>query len=377
MSTTPEELLTQVTDDGTVPGGVTAVCTAGGEPDIVAGGLSSVDGAPMAKDAIFRIQSMTKPVTAAAALRLVEAARLSLDDNIEYWLPELAGRRVLTSPDAQLTDTVPAVRPITLRHLLTNMSGYGNVVESPLMRAMQDNGTYAGPEPVALDADAWLSRMAELPLAFQPGEGWRYHHSFGILGILLSRVVGMPLNEHLRTNLFEPLGMIDTGYWAPPGQSHRLPAAYRHGDSGLVETDPAGRGFYATEPPFDVSHSELVSTAGDYARFLRMLADGGVAADGGRLLSAEHVAMMTADQTPASAKTPESFFPGFWNDQGWGFGVGVHTGGPYVGRFEWSGGQGTTFWVDPDGTVAILLTQVEIGPRMFTVLEAFQHVAPR
>ena len=135
------------------------------------------------------------------------------------------------------------------------------LVDSPLQQAMAENGTEAGPEPLSLGAEEWLTRLAELPLAFQPGEGWRYHHSFSVLGILLARLTGRPLGEHLAEDLFGPLGMTDTALWVPEEKLDRLPAAYRHGEDGLVETEPAGGGFYAGPPPFDVSHGELVSTA--------------------------------------------------------------------------------------------------------------------
>ncbi|GAA3637795.1 serine hydrolase [Microbacterium awajiense] len=375
MSTPLEELLTRAVDDGMIPGAVAAVGRPDADPEFVAVGAAWVGGPPMRPDAIFRIQSMTKAVTAVATLRLVEAKRLRLDDPVERWLPELADRRVLITPDADLADTVPAVRPITVRHLLTNMSGYGMVVESPLMHAMQANGTYAGPEPVSLGADEWLARLAELPLAFQPGDGWRYHQSFGILGILLSRITGMPLGRHLREELFEPLGMIDTDFTVPPDRADRLPAAYSHSADGMVETEPAVGGFYVGDPPFDVSHAELVSTAADYLRLLRMLARGGET-DGVRMLTPEHVRMMTTDQVPAAAKTPDSFFPGFWEGMGWGFGVGVQTNGAHAGRWGWSGGLGTDFRVDPDGTAAVLLTQVELGERTMPLLASFQQVSP-
>jgi CubicO group peptidase (beta-lactamase class C family) len=355
---------------GTIPG---AVAVHGADnAAVIATGLAAVGGRPMRDDAIMRIQSMTKPITAVAALRLVEAGRLGLDQNLEEWLPELADRRVLSSPIAALDDTVPARRAITLRHLLTNSSGYGMaLVSSPLQQAMADNGTEAGPEPPSLGADEWLTRLAELPLAFQPGEGWRYHHSFGLLGILVARLTDRPLGEHLAEDLFDPLEMTDTALWVPVEKLDRLPAAYRHGSAGLVETEPAGRGFYAGPPPFDVSHGELVSTARDFHRFTRMLAAGG-RAGGQQMISADHLRLMISDQVPAENKTPDSFFPGFWDGMGWGFGVGVQTDGPQRGRYGWSGGQGTNFFVDPDGTVGILLTQVEMGEQMWPVLAEFQ-----
>src|SRR4051795_10425565 len=214
--------------------------------------------------AIMRIQSMTKVITSVAPLRLVESGRLGLDQSVEEWLPELAGRRVLSTAGGALDDTVPARRAITVRHLMTNASGYGMAMaDSPLGRAMAENGTEAGAEPLTRGADEWLARLSELPLAFHPGEGWRYHHSFALLGILLARLTGRSLEEHLAEDLFAPLGMTDTALSVPRQKLDRLPAAYRHGGDGLVETEPAGGGFYAGSPMFDVSHGELVSTVAD------------------------------------------------------------------------------------------------------------------
>jgi CubicO group peptidase (beta-lactamase class C family) len=368
-----EAFVARHVEAGTTPGVVALV--GGRDPEVVTAGVASIDGEPMRADAIMRIQSMTKPIVAVAALRLVEAGRIGLDESVDGWLPELADRRVLTTPDAPVTDTFAARNAITLRHLLTLGSGYGmEFTDTPLKNAMAANGTDAGPEPVALGADEWLARLAELPLAFQPGDGWRYHHSLAILGILVARVTGRPLGEHLAEDLFDPLGMPDTAFWVPEEKLDRLPAAYRHGDAGVVETEPAGGGFYAGPPPFDVSHAELVSTVGDYHRFLRALVDGR-AAEGAPLISDDHLRQMTTDQVPAKNKTPESFFPGFWDRTGWGFGVGIDTTGPHRGRYGWSGGQGTNFYVDPNGTVGILLTQVEMGERMGAMLEEFHALS--
>jgi CubicO group peptidase (beta-lactamase class C family) len=370
-----EGFLVRHVESGTVPG---AVALRGGrDPEVVATGVASVDGDPMRDDAIMRIKSMTKAITSVAALRLVEAGRVGLDQSLEEWLPELADRRVLTSPTAPLDDTVPAHRPITLRHLLTMGSGYGmEFGESPLQKAMADQGMEGGPDPVTLGADDWLARLADLPLAFQPGEGWRYHHSFAVLGILMARLTGRALREHLAEDLFEPLGMPDTAFWVPKEKLDRLPAAYRHGEGGLVEVEPARGGFYAWPPPFDVSHGELVCTARDYHRFLRMLVESG-RVEGAPVLSEGHLRQMTSDQVPVENKTPDSFFPGFWDGTGWGFGVGVETSGPRRGRYGWSGGQGTNFYVDPDGTVGILLTQVAMGEHMSGMVNEFQALPPR
>jgi CubicO group peptidase (beta-lactamase class C family) len=373
VSRTLQDLLIRHVAAGIIPGGV-ALCGSG-NAEVVTAGVASIGGAPMREDAIFRIQSMTKAITSIAALRLVEAGRLELDQSLTDWLPELADRRVLRHPTAELDDTVPARRAITLRHLLTNTSGYGMVIQaSPLQRAMVANGTEAGPEPPAMGADDWLRQLAQLPLAFQPGEGWRYHHSFAVLGILISRVTGRPLGEHLADDIFGPLGMTDTALWVPEGKLDRLPAAYRHGDEGLVEIEPAGGGFYAGPVSFDVSHGELVSTAGDYHRFAQMLADEG-RVDGQVMISPGHLQKMTSDQVPAAGKTADSFFfPEFWDGVGWGFGVAVRTEGPQRGRIGWSGGLGTNFFVDTDGTIGILLTQVEMGEDLAPLVAEFQSL---
>jgi CubicO group peptidase (beta-lactamase class C family) len=366
------ELLIRHVDVGTIPGGVALM--GAGNAEVVTAGAASIGGGPMGEDAIMRIQSMTKAITSVAALRLVEAGRLELDQPLVDWLPELADRQVLRGPTAELDDTVPARRAITLRHLLTNTSGYGMVMQaSPLEQAMVANGTEAGPEPPAMGADDWLRRLTELPLAFQPGEGWRYHHSFAVLGILIARVTGRPLGEHLAEEVFAPLGMTDTALWVAEGKLDRLPAAYRHGDDGLVEIEPASGGFYAGPPSFDVSHGELVSTARDYHRFARMLAEGG-RVNGQPMISPDHLQQMTSDQVPAACKTANSFFPRFWDGMGWGFGVAVKTEGPQRGRIGWSGGLGTDFFVDPDGTVGILLTQVEMGKDMSPLVAEFQSL---
>jgi CubicO group peptidase (beta-lactamase class C family) len=373
MTSALQDLLERHVASGTVPGVVASLGTT--EPKIVAAGAMSVGGAPMGADAIMRIQSMTKAVTTVAALRLVEAGRLSLDEPVERWLPELADRPVLKHPTADLAATSPAVRAITLRHLLTNSSGYGMVLtECPLQRAMADRDIEAGIDPVRLGAEEWLARLAALPLAFQPGQGWRYHHSFAILGVLIARVAGRRLPDHLADDLLGPLGLGDTGLWVSAGNLARLPASYRHTDAGLVELEPAAGGCYAGQPRFDVSHAELVSTGRDYTRFARMLADGG-RFEGQQIVSEEHLRLMTSDQVPALAKTPDSFFPGFWDGTGWGLGVGVDTEGGRAGRYGWSGGLGTNFFVDPDGTVGVLLTQVEMGQRMQLLLEEF-HALP-
>ncbi|MFB7250323.1 serine hydrolase domain-containing protein [Microbacterium sp. NPDC056234] len=365
--------LTRLLDDhiarGTAPGIIVADGTADGRLDITTAG-------DLADDAIVRIQSMTKAITAVATLRLVQNGHLNLDDPIERWLPELADRRVLRTPTSPLTDTEPANRPITVRHLLTNTSGYGMLaMPSPLKDAMIANRTEASQDAVELGAQDWLNALAELPLAFQPGNGWRYHHSFGLLGILLSRLTGGPLDEHLTTDLFEPLGMVDTSSTVPPHKADRLPAAHGRDAQGvLFEIEPRAGGFYVGPAPFDVSHAELVSTARDYAAFARMLASGGTV-DGERFVDPALLALLRTDQVPEALKTPDSFFPGFWDGLGWGFGVAVVTAGEHAGRYGWSGGLGTDFFIDQDGSFRIVLTQMEMGPAVMALFDDLQQAA--
>ncbi|SDM03577.1 serine hydrolase domain-containing protein [Microbacterium azadirachtae] len=365
MTSQVQEIIERHVAQGTAPGIVVADGDASGRLDVVSAG-------DFGDDAIVRIQSMTKPVLAVATLRLVQDGRLDLDAPVERWMPELADRRVLRTPDSALDDVVPATSPITVRHLLTNTSGYGmTTTPGPLRDAMVANRTQASQEAVALGAQDWLDALAALPLMFSPGEGWRYHHSFGVLGILLGRVVGRSLEEHLAEDLFEPLGMVDTGYTVPRPQAHRLPAAFRHGDDGpLIPIEPAGDGFYMAPAPFDLSHAELVSTASDYAAFARMLAAGGRFGD--RLVVEPRLLdEMRTDRIPPRLKTPDSFFPGFWDGMGWGYGVAVQTEGPHRGRYGWSGGLGTDVYIDPDGSFRVILTQIEMGPqamRLFTDL---------
>lgn len=373
------ELLGRHVDEGTAPGILAALGSADAAPEVAAAG-------DLAPDAVVRIQSMTKPVLAVATLRLVAAGRLTLDDPVARWLPELAEPRVLRTPEAELDDTVPARGPVTVRHLLTNTSGHGMILTpSPLQTAMAERGVEAGPQPWALPADDWLSTLAGLPLVGQPGQVWRYHHSFGMLGILLTRALGRPLGEHLAEDLLTPLGMVDTAYLVPAGQAHRLPAAHRREEDGtLVEVDPAGSGPFVAAPDDtdgaqgpggtpDLSHGELVSTLHDYAAFARMLAAGGVH-DGRQVVDPGLLHLMRTDQVPAVAKTPDSFFPGFWESNGWGFGVAVETAGPHAGRYGWSGGLGTDVFVDPGGRYGVLLTQVEMGPPAFRLIADLQQL---
>lgn len=355
MARTLRSLLEEHVRRGTMPG---AIASLGRELDPVAVGAADLRGTPLPPDAIVRIQSMTKLVTAVAALRMVQDGRLGLDSPVATWLPELSAPRVLVSPEGPLEDTVPAERPITLRDLLTNQSGYGMIAtDSPLQQAMRDARVEPTNDPIDRDSQAWVEDLARLPLAHQPGQGWRYHLSFMLLGILLGRAAGTSTGELLRGEVLDAAGMVDTGFRVDDARRSRLVPALRRTADGFEETEPAAGGFHVGPAPFDVSHGELVSTLADYHRFLTALLDGA-------LLDAPLLAALRTDQIAPAAKTEDSFFPGFWDGLGWGFGVSVVTEGPHRGRWGWSGGQGTDFFVDPDGTIGIVLTQVEMDEQV-------------
>jgi CubicO group peptidase (beta-lactamase class C family) len=346
---------------GAAPG-VVAVLARGGETVVQSAG-------DVRPDSIFRIASMTKPVVAVAALICVEECVLRLDDPVDEYLPELAGRRVLTRVDAPLDDTVPAERAITLRDLLTFRLGlgfgqgmWGPPGSVPIMDALNDlpNGK---PAPAVVPGPReWMRRVGELPLVAQPGERWLYNIGSDILGVLIARASGQTLEQFLRERLFEPLGMPDTGFWVPTASISRLPPLYTT-DPGtgkpVVDDPPSGQ--WATPPAFESGSGGLVSTADDYAAFAAMLRGGGVY-QGVRILSRPAVSLMTSDQLPAAVKAVSGLLPGDFDDTGWGFGVSVVTRRTQLyhcaGTYGWNGGLGTTWVNDPaEDLTLILLTQ--------------------
>lgn len=353
---------------GAAPGAV-ALIAVQDEVHLTAVGSMHVDGPePMREDTLFRMASASKPVTAAAVMALVEEGRLRLDDAVERWLPELADRRVLRQPDGPLTDTEPARRPITVRDLLTFTWGFGMVLAPPdtypIQTAIRELGIGSdGTSPSALEPDEWLRRLGGLPLMRQPGEQWLYNTGSDVLGLLVSRVAGRSFGEFSRERIFEPLGMVDTGFSVPAGQLHRLPTSYAHDPErgGLVVWDEVG-GKYSSPPAFEVGGDGLVSTARDFHAFFHMLLDGGRGPNG-RVLSAESVHAMTTDQLTPAQQAEKSRFPEYFGDHGgFGFGMGVRTvprGGAGIGQFGWDGGLGTSVQADPTlGLIGVLLTQV-------------------
>ena len=352
---------------GALPGFVAAVHHRGREIVDAVGTQAFGGDAPMNRDTIFRLASMTKPITAVAAMILVEECRIRLDDPVDKWLPELADRSVLRTIESSLDDTVPAIRPITMRDLLTFRSGYGEVAflspTCPLQRAMSGAGLTLGEYPFTFTHDEFLKRLGGLPLAHQPGERWLYHTSAEILGVLIARVTSQSLATFLRERIFEPLGMSDTNFYVPAAKLDRLPICYtRDFATGKVAVlHEAHGGFYARPPVFEAGGGGLVSTADDLLAFGRMMLNKG-AHGRERVLSRATVELMTMDQITLEQKARSPFFPGFWDECSWGLGLGVVTTRREIARvpgcFGWDGAFGTSWWVDPrEQLIGLFLTQ--------------------
>ena len=348
-----------------IPGLVALVHQRGREHVETIGAMAFGSDLPMRRDTIFRLASTTKPITAAGAMTLVEDCRIRLDDAVEEWLPELRDRRVLRTIDGPLDDTVPALRPITVRDLLTFRSGYGEVgfiaPMSPLQKALTDSRLPLSEWPFAGNPDEFMKRLGALPLASQPGERWLYHMSAEILGVLISRVSGMSLGAFLRQRIFEPLGMTDTGFQVPEADLDRLPACYGTdmATGKLVVLDEARSGYAARPPVFESGAGGLVSTADDLLAFGRMML---VRGGGERVLSRPSIELMTMDQLTPAQKAVSPFFEHFWDTRGWGLGMGVVTARGDVaevpGRFGWDGAFGTSWYVDPNAElIGILMMQ--------------------
>ncbi|MFF0744919.1 serine hydrolase domain-containing protein [Streptomyces sp. NPDC004111] len=332
-------------------------------------------GAPMLRDTIFRMASTTKPVAVAATMVLLDECRLRLDDPVDEWLPELAGRQVLRRPDGPLDDTVAARRPITVRDLLTSTCGLGldmTAADSPMMAAYFARKIYGenGWLLPAVEPDEWIRRLGTLPLMHQPGERWMYNVSDDVLGVLVARVTGRPFEAFLRERIFEPLGMKDTGFHVPADKIHRLPPLYapdpRTGE--FTVGDPAEGGHHSRPPAFASAGGGLDSTVDDYHAYFRMLLNGGTHGTD-RILSRQAVELMTTNRLTAEqtaslqswARSVVHLSHGQGQTGGWGFGMTVRTyRGDYapVGQFGWDGGAGTTTYADPkNGLVGMLLTQ--------------------
>jgi CubicO group peptidase (beta-lactamase class C family) len=325
---------------------------------------------PLQRDDLFRIASMTKPVTSMAALMLLEEGRVALEDPLSRWAPELARLRVLRAPTGPLDDTRPAERPITIGDLLTHRSGltYGAFWPGPLARAHAE--ALGGDIDSPLTPDQWIAALGTLPLVGQPGLAFHYGHSTDLLGLLIARIEGAPLGEVLARRIFKPLGMKDTGFTVPDTQRARCVEPFGFDENGRLAARQEGPGgSFSAERPTDwtfVSGGQgLWSTLDDYLRFARLFVQAGEV-DGVRLLRPDTLALMTSNRLSEEQRTHAEVFgrPVFGTGHGFGLGVAVVLSpekasplvcGGGVGAVGWPGGFGSWWQADPNDCSILLL----------------------
>jgi CubicO group peptidase (beta-lactamase class C family) len=355
-----------------MPGLVTLVARGDDVHVDVVGTPAFDDPEPLRRDAIFRIASLSKPIAAATAMSLVDEGLLRLDQPIDDLVPELADRRVLRAIDAELDDTVPAERSITVEDLLSYRMGVGSVMAPPgthpFQRAEAALGlqSIGGPPwpPVAHDSDQWIAALGSLPLLYQPGERWLYNTSGQVLGVLVARAAGKPLGEVMHERIFEPLAMADTGFAVPAAKLHRLTSFYmpngETGEPSLID-DPSDS-WWSKAPRFPDASGWLVSTIDDLWTFVSMLLAGG-SLRGARIVSERSVALMTSDRLTPAQRADAGVFLG--THAGWGLGMEVPATGsadePLPHGFGWDGGSGTSWRSNSArGVTGILLTQRQL-----------------
>jgi len=342
-------MIRQEVDAGQLAGAA-ALVSRGGEVHVVAAGRRDLaTGLPVERDTIFRIASMTKPVTTVAALALLDEGRFELDDPISICAPELARLRVLRDPEGPLDRTDEAERPITFRDLLTHRSGftYGEFHRGPIGRACAETLGKQIDNP--LTPDEWIARLGTLPLIDQPGTGFHYGVSTDLLGFLIARLERASLGTVLRRRVFAPLGMDATGFTVPAKQRVRRAGLCGFDVDGRLTALSAAPGSHAlVERPDDMTFESggqgLWSTLDDYLAFARMLIDDGP--DGVRLLRPQTLAMMTSNQLTSSQRATARMFgrPIFAAGHGYGMGVAVVMEPEQADTLRCRGGAGTIGW---------------------------------
>ncbi|MGH6909991.1 MAG: serine hydrolase domain-containing protein [Phenylobacterium sp.] len=373
------DMLAGPVEAGEMAGAVTLIWRDGQVLDTAAVGWADIEAqVPLARDTLFRIASMSKPVTSVAALMLLEEGALALDEPITRWAPEFAEMRVLRDADGPLDDTVAAERPITFEDLLTHRAGitYGDFHTGPI-KAAYDAALGASLDS-HLTPGEWVARLAGLPLVAQPGAAFCYGHSTDLLGFLIARIEGAPLGEVLARRIFRPLGMADTGFIVPPEKRARRAAMHGFDAQGrLTKLATVPGGAALAERPADMTYegggAGLWSTVDDYLAFARLFVGGG-AVDGVRLLKPDTVELMSANRLsePQRAAAKTLGMPVFTGGNGFGLGVAVTMdpakasvirGKGGVGTVNWPGAYGGWWQADPtDGSVMILLQHNMVDP---------------
>lgn len=369
------ERVTAVLDDyiaaGEIAGAVSLIYRHGEVVHVSARGVQDLDTrAPMVRDTIFGLASMTKPVTAVAVMMLVEAGAIGLDEPVDRWLPELASPKVLDDPHGPLDEVHDAPRAITVRDLLrytmgTGSMGYAGISdEAPIAQAHAQLRSRRD----ELTPDQYLERLGAVPLVYAPGERFMYNTPSTVAGVLIPRVSGMGLDQFMETKIFDPLGMRDTGFVVPADKRARLASYYRAGEQpGTLVKVEDNETRYREPPVFPSASGGLVSTVDDYLRFARMLLQKGEV-DGVRLLSRESVELMTTDQMPKEPHRRFFISDGFWRGAGFGLGLQVTTEwldpGPSAGSFWWHGATGVQWTADPhEDLIFLRFIQRRGGPR--------------
>lgn len=365
-----DAVLHRYVDEGKLPGVQTAVTRRGEIVHRDCYGFTDVEaGAPVVPDTIYRIYSMTKPITSVALMMLYEEGHFLLDDPVERWLPELAAPQVWVGGTADAPETRPATVPITIHQLLTHTAGltYGFQYAHPvdqLYRAV-DVGDFTVPD---YDLDEMLARLADLPLLYEPGTQWGYSVATDVCGALIERMSGERLDDHLRRRVLEPLGMVDTGFSAPVDVLDRCSVLYATLPGIEPRTAMAPAAAMTTPPKLLSGGGGLVGTTDDYLRFCHMLLNGGEL-DGARLLSPRTLALMTRNHLPNGGDLNSMGQATFSETEmaGMGFGLGFSTlldaaanrSMASEGSFAWGGAASTAFWVDPVTEVCVVfMTQL-------------------
>lgn len=374
-----DQVMTQrYVDSGKLPGILTMIHRRGEPVHLgMSGSMDLERRKDMREDAIFRIYSMSKPITAVALMMLVEEGALGLDDDVAAHIPAWKNLGVyatglpslMTSASPKFI-TTPPVRPMKVVDLVTHSSGltYGFMNRTSVDRAYRhlkiaDHQTEGG-------LDAMIAQLAELPLEFSPGTAWNYSVSIDVMGYLVQQLSGMSFGEFLRTRLFEPLGMKDTAFWCPPEKTSRFASCYMPGEGGRIRVqDDAERSTYAAPPKLESGGGGLVSTAHDYMRFCNMMVQGGTL-DGVQILSPKTVDLFSLNFLPDNKEvgqmaTPGMFSEGGYNGVGFSIGCGVNidvakTRLPgTLGEYFWGGAASTAFWIDPkEQLTVVFMTQV-------------------